>query len=114
MFTFIILFISLQLGFYFTISLKAEANGKFVESILPDALHLMSSNLRAGLSIDKALLFSARPEFGILCEEITSVGKKLVLGEDIAKALNEMTNKIKSNQLNKTISLIVSGLRSGG
>ena len=111
---FLILFIVLQFGFYFTLSLKADANGRFVESILPDALHLMTSNLRAGLTIDKALLLSARPEFGIFSEEMNGVGKKLTLGEDIGKALIEMTDKIRSDQFSKTISLIVSGLKSGG
>src|SRR3989344_1297780 len=41
-------FIILLLGFYFTFSLKADATAKFVERVLPDALQLMSSNLRAG------------------------------------------------------------------
>ena len=64
--------------------------------------------------MDKALILSSRPEFGILGEEINSVGKKLALGEDVGKALTEMGNNIKSEQLRKTLQIIVSGLRSGG
>ncbi|MBI2672265.1 type II secretion system F family protein [Candidatus Woesearchaeota archaeon] len=111
---FFISFVVLQVTVYFTFSLKADANGKFVENILPDALHLMSSNLRAGLTVDKALLLSARPEFGIFSDEIKNIGKKLSLGEDINKSLLGISENIKSDVLNKTILLIVSGLRSGG
>ncbi|MFH1592357.1 MAG: type II secretion system F family protein [Candidatus Woesearchaeota archaeon] len=106
--------IVLELGIYFSFSLKADATAKFVESILPDALQLMSSNLRAGLTTDKALLLSARPEFGVLSEEINEIGKKIALGEDIGKSMTEMTGKFKSERLKKTFLLIVSGLRSGG
>lgn len=112
--TTILCFFVIQISLYFIIYLKAEANGRFAESILPDALHLMSSNLRAGLTIDKALLLSARPEFGILSEEINSVGKSLTLGGDVAESLLGMSKNIKSDILNKTIMLIVSGLKSGG
>ena len=111
---FFISFIVLQVAAYFTFSLKADANGKLVENILPDALRLMSSNLRAGLTVDRALLLSARPEFGILSDEIKNVGKKLSLGENIEKALMEISENIRSERLSKTILIIVSGLRSGG
>ena len=112
--TFLISILVLQLGFYFTFSLKTDATAKFVESILPDALQLMSSNLRAGLTTDKALLLSARPEFGALSEEITNIGKKISLGEEITKAMDEMTKQFKSEKLKKTFLLIISGLKSGG
>jgi len=103
-----------QLSIYFMFSLKADATAKFVENILPDALQLMASNLRAGLTTDRALLLSARPEFGVLSEEINNIGKKITLGEDITNALTEMGKSFKSEKLKKTILLIVSGLRSGG
>lgn len=113
-FVFILSFFVLLVGIYFTFFLKADANARFAESILPDVLHLMSSNLRAGLTMDKALILSSRPEFGILGDEINRVGKKLALGEDVGKALMEMGDDIKSEQLRKTLQIISSGLRSGG
>jgi len=112
--TFLISVVVLEVGFYFTFSLKADATAKFVENVLPDALQLMSSNLRAGLTVDKALLLSARPEFGVLSEEINNIGKKVTLGEDMGTAMIDMTEKFRSEKLKKTFLLIVSGLRSGG
>ena len=111
---FVISLIILQLAFYFTILLRADAIARFVEIILPDALQLMTSNLRAGLTTDRALLLSARPEFGALSDEIHDVGKKIALGEDIGDALIQMADHFKSERLKKTMQLIVTGIRSGG
>ena len=107
-------FIFFQALVYLVLLLRADAKAKFVESILPDVLQLMASNLRAGLTTDKALLLSARPEFGPFQAEINQVGKEITTGKEISLALLEMTTRIKSERLSKTVSLIVSGLRSGG
>lgn len=99
---------------YFLLLLKADSKAKFVESILPDVLQLMSSNLRAGLTTDKAFLLAARPEFGPFQDEINYVGKEITLGKNIGVALRDMSKRIKSERLSKTVALIVSGLSAGG
>ena len=110
-FSFFLLF---ELLIYFVIIMRADAKAKFVESILPDVLQLMASNLRAGLTIDKAFILSARPEFGVFKEEIDRVGKEITMGKELEYALLELKDRIKSDRLEKTILLIVAGLRSGG
>ncbi|MBW2989820.1 type II secretion system F family protein [Candidatus Woesearchaeota archaeon] len=112
--SFILVFSMVQVLSYFMLLLRADAKARFVEEILPDVLQLMSSNLRAGLTTDKALLLSARPEFGPFQDEINQVGKEITMGKDISSALLEMGSHIKSETLNKTIALIVSGLKAGG
>lgn len=87
---------------------------KKIESVFPDFLQLMASNLRAGMTIDKALLLSSRKEFAPLDEEILILGKDLVTGKEMSYALNEMAKRIGSEKLRKTISVINSGLKSGG
>ena len=74
----------------------------------------MASNLKSGLTVDRALLMSARPEFGPFEEELNIVGKEITIGKELDVALTNMTKRIKSDKLEKTIALIVSGLRSGG
>ena len=111
---FIVLFIGSELLVYLILSLKADTKGKFVESILPDALQLMASNLRAGFTTDKALLLSARPEFGPLQEELNKVGRLVSTGHTLTSALREMSKGIKSEKLEKTMLLIIAGLESGG
>jgi len=112
--SFIVIFFVLQVFVYFFLLLRVDAKAKFVESILPDVLQLMTSNLRAGLTTDKALLLSARPEFGPFQDEINRIGKEITTGKEIGEALLDITKRIKSEMLEKTVSLIVSGLRSGG
>lgn len=107
-------FIVFEIMVYFSLLLKADSKAKFVEKILPDVLHLMSSNLRAGFTTDRAFLLSAREEFGPFKDEINQVGKEITMGKDISKALMDMAKKTKSDRLNKTVTLIVSGLKSGG
>ncbi len=99
---------------YLLIMLQVDRKAKFVEEVLPDALQLMSSSLRAGMAPDKALLLSARPEFGPLKTEIDLVGRQVALGKDIGTALLEMAARVKSKRLVRAVELINSGLDSGG
>ncbi len=108
------LFIFIEGTIYMWLLLNADKKAKFVESVLPDALSLMASNLRAGYTIDRALLLSTRPEFGPLTEEIMLVGKKISTGGSLPDGLQEISKRVKSEKLEKTASLIISGLRSGG
>lgn len=109
-----ITFLCFQLMIYVWLVLKVDSRAKSMEKALPDALQLMASNLRAGLTMEKALLLAARPEFGELTKEITRVGKEVMIGKEITIAMLEMAKRTRSEKLNKTIKLIVSGLRSGG
>jgi len=112
--TFIISFIAFEAVIYMWLTLSIDAKAKFVEKILPDVLQLMASNMKAGLTPDRALLLSARPEFGPLNKEINRMGKEITTGKEIEEALQGITERIRSDKLEKTIRLIVSGLKSGG
>ena len=48
----------------------ADARRSAVESVLPEFLSMVSSNVRGGMPVDQALWNSAKPEFGILAEEV--------------------------------------------
>ena len=50
---------------------------KKMELAFPDFISLMASNLRAGMTIDRALVLSARKEFDPLDKEILQVGKDM-------------------------------------
>lgn len=94
--------------------LRADARGKAVEEVLPDALQLMSSNLKAGLTTDKALMLAVKPEFGPLADELNIVGKEVIMGKDIGKAMIDMSARVKSEKLKEVSLLIEAGLKSGG
>ncbi len=110
----IALFIISQLMIYFSLVLYSDNKARIVENILPDALQLMSSNLKAGLTTDRAVLLAARPEFGPLQEELNNIGKKIAVGKDLGESLIDISKRINSHILNKTMWLIKSGLESGG
>lgn len=106
--------IFMLLFFYFRISLKAAARIKKMEDVFPDVISLMASNLRSGITIDKAFLLSARPEFHPLDEEILKTGKDITTGQEIIYALKVMAERIDSEKIEKVVMLIVTGLRAGG
>lgn len=112
--TFGLAFLSFEVTVYIWLLLSVDSKARVIEAALPDALQLMSSNLRAGLTPEKALLLAARPEFGPLTDEITRAGKDVMIGKEISTALMDMAKHVKSDKLRKTMELIVSGLRSGG
>ncbi|MEM0465873.1 MAG: type II secretion system F family protein [Candidatus Pacearchaeota archaeon] len=99
---------------YFKNQFKLSGRIKKIEEIFPDFLQLMSSNLRAGMTIDKSILLSSRPEFAPLDEEILKTGKDIATSKNIESALLDMSKRIGSEKIHKTILLIISGIRSGG
>jgi flagellar protein FlaJ len=94
--------------------MAVESRTKYVENILPDALDLMAANSRAGYIPSKALLLSARKEFGPLSVAIKNVGKELATGESLEDSLNKITAQIKSELLERTVKLINEGINLGG
>jgi hypothetical protein len=111
---FIASFFVIEFLIHMLLTLAAERKAKFVEDVLPDVLQLMASNLRAGLTPDKAFLVSTRPEFGILNREINRIGKEITTGRDMDHALKSFSKRFKSEILAKTVDLILLGLQSGG
>jgi len=107
-------FTLVEVVFYVWIILSADSKAKFVEEVLPDALQLMSSNIRAGLTTDKAFLRAARPEFGPLEQEIRRVGKETMTGKTLAESLEKIKDHIRSQNLNRAVDLINQSMKSGG
>jgi len=94
--------------------LEENAKANFVDSVLPDALRLVASNLRSGLTVDWALLQSAREEFGSLKDAIEIAGKGIATGKSEEAAFSGMPKGIKSENLSRAVDLMVQGIRSGG
>lgn len=92
----------------------ASKRVSMMENALPDFLTLMSSNIKSGLTPDRALLLSSRKEFGPLAKEIDRAAKETVGGAPFTAAFFGMVSKINSEMFAKTVRLIVEGVRSGG
>jgi len=110
----VISIVILMSAFFFWLLINADKKAKFIEEILSDALFLMASNLRSGFTIDKAVLLSARDEFGPFKDELIIVAKEIATGKPLEKSFQDLLKRVKSEKLDKTFSLIISGLKSGG
>jgi flagellar protein FlaJ len=96
------------------LALKADNRTRFIEEMIPDFLRLLSSNIRSGFTIDKALLLSARPEFGQLEKEIRQAAKETISGESTENALRRLVKKFNSDSLKRSIDLLTEGILKGG
>jgi hypothetical protein len=96
------------------LSLKGAKRAKEIEKVLPDALQLIAANIRAGMTPDRALWVSARPEFGALEKEIRRIGSETLSGETLEEAFMHMGTRVSSKVLDRTIRLLVEGMESGG
>ena len=99
---------------YAWVSLVADSRSRSIVQSLPDALHYISTQVRAGMTVDKAILLAAKPEFGPLQEELVKVSNDVLSGEPLDDALLSSADRVKSPLYAKTIDLLVSGIRSGG
>ena len=110
----LLIFIIYIVIIYMLLLVRSKKKSSQIEAALPDALQLMSGNLRAGMTTDRALLLSSREEFGALKYEIDIIGKEITSGKEIEQSLMNMTKRVRSSRLEKAIYLIVSGLKAGG
>ncbi len=94
--------------------LKKEARRKAVELALPDFLTLISSNIRAGMPLDQAMWYAAKPEFGVLSEEVKVSIKSAFSGDSFANCLNRLGKKFDSPVLTRTLTLLIQASESGG
>lgn len=99
---------------YLIISLAAERRKKEMENVLPDALLLMSANVKSGLNIEKSFLLSARDEFGPLAEELRRTAMEMFGGKPVDEALEDLESRVKSGLFSETIKLLMDGMESGG
>ena len=111
---FLVIFVLFGIMIHSVLIIKTDNRTKFVEDIIPDFLRLLSSNIRSGFTIDKALLLSARPEFGQLETEIKQAAKETISGESAETALTRLVDKFNSNALRRSVDLLSEGILKGG
>ncbi|MFH1306802.1 MAG: type II secretion system F family protein [Candidatus Micrarchaeota archaeon] len=100
------------LGYMFVI-LAADKRRNDVEENLPDFLILAAANARAGMTIDQALWHAAKPEFGILSDEVQVVAKRAFGGVPFGEAIGHLNKSFDSKIVRRTVALIKQGLASG-
>jgi pilus assembly protein TadC len=94
--------------------LQIEARKSAVEAALPDFLSLIAANVRSGMTVDQAMWYAAKPEFGILSIEVRAVIKSSFSGEPFEKALDRLALRFNSKVLERTILLVKQAMATGG
>ncbi|MFA6329352.1 MAG: type II secretion system F family protein [Candidatus Micrarchaeia archaeon] len=101
-------------GAYVILKSTAYQRSRKIESVLPDALRIISANMRAGMTVENALWSAARPEFGPFRDELSRVAADTFGGMPIEDALLAMPDRVDSRLLEHSVNLMVGGLRLGG
>lgn len=93
---FILILFVLWVVFYLFIDLRIYKRKVSIEEVLADFLQLTAANIKAGMTIDRALWYAVRPRFGVLAREIEEVAKETIGGEDLKVALHKFASKYES------------------
>ena len=93
---------------------KIDRRKTKMETMFPDYLQIASANLRSGISLDRAMLLAARPEFGFFSEDIKDMNRRVFGGENLGDALRDLASKYRSYQLTHAVRMILESLTYGG
>ncbi len=112
--SFFLTFIAFLLLTYLHLYYVIHDRTKRVEDILPDFLLMVAAHMHAGLTPFAALQAAARPEFGPMEREVRDIGARAMGSETFTDAIEQLTWRIDSSMLRRTIAFFENGLRSGG
>lgn len=118
----VVVFILTLIMFYFIslvilssyIIMRVEDRRDKLEAVLPDFLILVSSNIKAGMTLDQGMWYAAKPEFGPLSVEVRSVIKGSFSGESLEDALGILSSRFDSKVFKRTILLLKQANTTGG
>lgn len=96
------------------LNLQSDIRRNALENALPDFLMLVSANIKAGMSIDQAMWYSAKPEFGLLAIEVKNGIKSAFSGEPLESALDKLASRFDSKVFTRTIILLKQAFATGG
>lgn len=99
---------------YFYLDLRIYSRTKKMEEQLPDFLQVLSSNLKGGMTFERALWAAVKPRFSVLGSEVAKASKKVMTGYELSRALTELADKYDSLMLRRTVELLISESESGG
>ena len=106
---------TLPLGIpYLAYSIRADGRKNRMETVLPDGLKLISANMEAGHTIEKAFMLSARDELGGLSDELRQTAMEMYGGKPVGEALKDMEKRVKSDLLKETLKLLADANEAGG
>ncbi|NYZ74386.1 type II secretion system F family protein, partial [Candidatus Micrarchaeota archaeon] len=94
--------------------MKADDRRSKLEAVLPDFLTLVASNIKAGMTLDQAMWYSAKPEFGLLSTEVKTRIKSSFSGQSLGSTLDQLGARFDSRVFKRTILLLKQASATGG
>ena len=113
-FLFAAVLLVIQGAMYFYLDYRIWWRTREIEEALPDYLQLASANIAAGMPVERALWFAIRPNFGTLATEMQEVAKATIAGESLDGSLRHFAEKYDSPVLQRSVSILIEGMRAGG
>ncbi len=99
---------------YAILEYNVDKRKTFVENLLPDYIQLTSANMRSGISLDKAMIAAARPEFAYFSKDVMLMDKQVYSGETMQNALLRLGSRYRSRELRHMMRMMNESIRYGG
>ncbi|MBN1169836.1 type II secretion system F family protein [Candidatus Micrarchaeota archaeon] len=113
-FSFVFVYLSTMALLSTYLLMNAENRRNKLETALPDFLTLVASNIKAGMALDQAMWYSAKPEFGVLSDEVKAIVKSSFSGETLEHTLDKLAMRFDSRVFKRTIMLLKQASATGG
>jgi len=85
-----------------------------IDSIFPDFIRDIAASRRAGMTFTKSILFTSKGNYGLLTDEIKKIAQQISWGSSVEDALRDFAQRINTNSVRRTVSLIIEASKSGG
>ncbi|KYK23292.1 hypothetical protein AYK21_02800 [Thermoplasmatales archaeon SG8-52-2] len=85
-----------------------------IDNRFPDFIRDLAEARRAGMTFTKAIMYSAKGDYGVLTPEIQKIARQISWGSSVENALKAFAGRVNTKLINRTISLIIEASRSGG
>jgi archaeal flagellar protein FlaJ len=84
-----------------------------IDNRFPDFIRDLAEARRAGMTFTKAIMYSAKGDYGVLTPEIQKIARQISWGSSVENALKSFASRVNTKLINRTISLIIEASRSG-
>jgi len=85
-----------------------------IDDRFPDFIRDISESRRAGMTFTKAIMYSAKGNYGVLTSEIQKIARQISWGSSVDDALTAFSKRVNTKLIRRTISLVIEASRSGG
>lgn len=110
----LVIYYGVLLAYFIYNDSKFKRSEHEIEQDLPEFIDNLVSNLKGGISLEKALLKSVRVEQKALLREVTLINEKILMGMGVIESLKQFRERFSSPIIHRTFFLVEEGLKGGG